>query len=329
MRQPYYLYLYLLLFECHAFAQDNRQAYTDSITNSQWPYKLPAWAQRITKRGIDLPYPAGVMINYVNASQKIEIHDLQVGINNLEPVPLDFIKFGEVNASVQSVNARIDVWALPFVNFYGIIGKTWANTTVEIVYPINFKSEVDFNGSIMGAGLTFGGGYKHVFGTIDYNHSWTKFDEIKGSIHSQMVTPRFGYIFQSKKRPDRNLGLWIGTQGLFINRTTEGVLNLSDLNIGGYAPDFDIENTDWYQNLGPAQKVVVKQIADKIKDKLENVDISGTTISYSLNKEAISHWSMCFGGQYQLNHNIQFRFETGFLGGRSSFLVSTNYRFGF
>ncbi|QEE49024.1 hypothetical protein FUA48_05350 [Flavobacterium alkalisoli] len=322
-------FLILVLSLAPAKAQDLRQAYRDSIANSQWPYQLPAWGQRITKRGIDLPYPAGIMINYVNASQKINISDLQVGINDLDPVPLDFVKFGEVNAKVQSINTRIDVWALPFVNLYGIFGKTWANTSVEVVYPVNFKSEVDFNGSIMGAGLTLGGGYKHVFGTIDYNHTWSRFDEIKGAIHSQMVTPRFGYIFQSKRHPERNLGLWIGTQGLFINRTTEGSINLGDLNVGVNPIDLDIEGTDWYQNLGPAQKLVVKQIADKVKDKLENIDVSDTTLKYSLKKEAVSHWSMCFGGQYQLNHNLQFRFETGFLGGRSSILVSTNYRFGF
>ncbi|MFL9837015.1 hypothetical protein ABS768_05855 [Flavobacterium sp. ST-75] len=328
MRQPYYLYLLVLLFTCHIAAQDNRQTYTDSIANSQWPYKLPAWAQRITKKGIDIPYPFGVMVNYINASQKVEISDLQVGINDLEKVPLDFIKFGEVQAKVQSINTRIDVWALPFVNFYGIFGKTWANTSVELVYPIRFKTEVDFNGRMFGAGITVGGGYKHVFGTVDYNNTWTSFDEIDGPIHSHMVTPRFGYIFQSKRHPERNLGLWLGAQGLFINRTTEGSINLNDLNIGGNPIDFDVENTDWYQNLSPAQKVVVNQLTQKIKDKLENADVSDTSINYSLNKEATSHWSMSVGGQYQLNHNFQFRFEAGFFGGRQSILLSANYRFG-
>jgi hypothetical protein len=81
--------------------------------------------------------------------------------------------------------------------------------------------------------------------------------------------------------------------------------------------------------LTPAQKLVVRKVANKIQDKLQNIDVSYSTLSYSLRKEAISHRSMSFGGQYRLNHNLLYRFETGFLGGCSSILVSTNHRFGF
>jgi len=309
--------------------REKRQAYVDSIKASTWPYKLPVWGNKIVKRGVDLPYPIGVMLNYVNAEQAVEISDLMVGVNDLAPVPLDFVKFGDVKAKVQGLNVRADAWILPFVDVYGFAGKTWASTTINVVAPIKFSGTTSFNGEIYGAGLTFGGAYKNVFGTIDYNHSWTKFEQISGSIHSQMVTPRIGYIFHFKNHPDQNIGLWVGTSGLFVNRTTEGVIRLSDLNIGGNAGDFDIEGTQWYQNLSPAQQVVFKKLANSIKDKLENVDVSNVTIPYSLNKQATSHWSMNVGGQYQLNHRWQFRTEVGFLGGRSSYLFSTNYRFGF
>ena len=38
---------------------------------------------------------------------------------------------------------------------------------------------------------------------------------------------------------------------------------------------------------------------------------------------------MLVGGQYQLNKHWQVMAEGGFIGDRSSFLLSANYRFGF
>lgn len=81
-------------------------------------------SHKIVKRGVDLPYPIGVMINCVNAEQAVEISHLMVGVNDLAPVPLDIVKFGDVKAKVQGVNVRADVWILPFVDIYGFAGKT-------------------------------------------------------------------------------------------------------------------------------------------------------------------------------------------------------------
>ena len=84
----------------------------------------------------------------------------------------------------------------------------------------------------------------------------------------------------------------------------------------------------WYQNLTPLQKAVVKQIAQKIKDQINGNNVNGVTINYSLKKRPVSTWSMTAGGQFQLNHRLQFRTEAGFLGGKKSILTSVNYRFG-
>lgn len=323
--------IFIIINQNIVFAQkeDLRQAYADSIKTSTWAYRLPAWGQRITKRGVDLPYPIGIMINYFSGSQKVVISDLEVGINNSPLVPLDFVKFGETKATLNSVTSRIDVWALPFVDIYAVVGKTWASTSVNVVEPMNFSNKVDFEGGTFGVGMTLGGAYKHVFGTLDYNNTWTKFDQIEGSIHSQMLAPRFGYVFQSRRKPNRNFAPWIGVQGLFVNRVTKGTINLSDLGVSGNSADFDVEDKTWYQNLPAADKVIIKQIADKIRDKLDKLDPEDASISYSLKKKALSPWSMSVGGQFQLDHHWQFRTEAGFFGGRSSILASVNYRFGF
>jgi hypothetical protein len=308
-----------------------REKYIDSIKNSTWPYVLPIWGKKIVKRGVDLQYPFGVMVNYLAASQKVNISDLEVGINNSPMVPLNFVKFGEVKADVQTLNARIDVWTIPFIDFYGIFGKTWASTNVNLIEPFNFSTVAKFNGGVLGAGVTLGGAYHRVFATLDYNNTWASFDQIQSAVHSQMLAPRFGYTFPFKNKPWMNFAPWIGFSGFFVNHGTVGSINLNDLKSSTDESNLDgaINGTsDWYQNLTPAQKVVVKQIAQKIKDQINGNNVDGVTINYSLKKRPTSTWSMTAGGQFQLNHRLQFRTEAGFLGGKKSILTSVNYRFG-
>src|ERR1700744_596846 len=206
---------FLILSCMQSFAQQvyqqtetAREKYIDSIKNSTWPYVLPVWGKKIVKRGVDLPYPFGVMVNYFTASQKVTISDLEVGINNSPLVPLNFVKFGEVKADIQTLNTRIDVWSIPFIDIYGIAGKTWATTNVNVVEPFNFSTVAKFSGGVVGVGATLGGAYHRVFATVDYNNTWTSFDQIQGSVHSQMLSPRIGVTFPFKNKPWMNIAPW-------------------------------------------------------------------------------------------------------------------------
>jgi hypothetical protein len=270
------------------------------------------------------------MVNLVDASQKVDISDLKVGVNGSQQVPLNFIKFGEVKAITQSIVVRPDVWVLPFLDVYGIAGATWTQTNVTLNEPIQFSTKANFHGNTFGIGTTIAGGYHGMIFITDINHTWTQLNDIKGSIQATIVTPRVGMNFLSKKRPDRNVAIWVGAPGTFINRTTEGSVAIDDLK--GSASKPDLENivngvSDWYNALPPAQQQVVKGIAQQMLDKINGLKPApGSSISYSLNKKPTSNWSMVVGGQYQFNHNWQARTEIGFLGGRSSLLLSANYR---
>jgi len=318
------------------FAQEKqgvtiREKYVDSIKRSTYPYTFPAWGQKIVKKGIDLLLPAGVMVNYFSGSQQMTISDLKVGFNDGQPVPLNFIKFGEVKANFQSISTRVDLWVLPFVNLYGIFGESYATTHVNITDPVDFSSTAKFNGPTAGLGLSVGGAVRGLFGVGDYNNTWTSLDNIKGAVYTQSISFRLGHAINFTSHPEMNITLWVGTSGIFVNRTTEGTISVADI-----SPTVSQETLDeikngtaaWFQTLTPAQQVVTKQIAQAISDKIAGLDVKDATISYSLNKRATHHWSMLAGSQYQLNHRWQFRTEAGFLGGRTSFLGSVNYRFG-
>lgn len=289
-------------------AQDKTQVYTkyiDSIKQSTYPYVFPAWGKRVVKKGVDLPLSAGIMVNYFAGSQQMKISDLKVGFNDQPMVPLNFIQFGEVKAIFQSISTRVDLWALPFVNIYGIFGESFEKTKITITEPVSFSSEASFKGPTAGFGLTAGGRLKGIFFTLDYNNTWTFLAQIKGAVFTQAYTSRIGHLIAFKAHPDQNITLWAGASGIYIDRMTEGSIKISDLKT----------------NAATGQ---LEQIVSRITTK----DFKDATINYSLQKRATSHWSMLVGGQYQLNHHWQFRTEAGFLGGRSSILASANYRFG-
>lgn len=317
----------------------NDQALKDSLAKVKYNHVFPFLGEKVVRRGFNLPKSAGVMVNAVIAKQEVTISDLQVGFNNGTMYGLDSIaKFGEVAGYVQNVNLRADVWVLPFLNVYGIFGQAWANTKVNLTAPVTASTEAKFSGYIYGFGLTAASGVQGFFLTLDFNSVWTHFDELNDNAHVMMLTPRIGHTFALKKK-DSNIGVWVGGSKIYINRNTSGSIALGEV-----APDLTgdklnvILNTsdvnDWNTHhpdhqLSRAQYITMKNLAQDVYDKLPEINqgIDNTTVNYSLKKRPKSSFTGCFGVQYQLSPTWQFRTEIGLLGGRTSGLLSVNYRF--
>jgi hypothetical protein len=306
------------------------KTYKDSIMNSNYKWIFPIWGQRLSRKGFDLQYPLGVGLNPYIGSQKVSISDLQVGVNGRTPVPLDFIKFGEVKASVSSITVRPDIWIFPFLDVYAIGGATFTRTNVNVAQPVQFSTEAKFNGSTWGFGTTLAGGYHGMITIIDLNHTWSFLGNIQGSVQGTMFTPRLGMSFPFEEHPNRSIAVWVGASGFFVGRTTQGTVSLNSLNPNGNKGDMQniVDSVSaWYQGLKPAQQYVVKQIAQHVLDKINGLKPVDLSIQYSLKKRPISNWSMVAGAQYQISHTWQIRAEAGFLGGRQAFLLSGNFRF--
>ncbi|WP_123864766.1 hypothetical protein [Chitinophaga barathri] len=301
--------------------------YADSMKGKGYPWRFPLLGSKVASRGFSLQYPVGAMINFSPGSQKVNISDLKVGIGSHEPVDLDFVKFGEVKAEIQALTARMDLWVLPFLDVYGIAGKVWSKTNVSVVSPIQFNTEANFDGHVLGLGVTLAGGYHGFVSINDFNHTWTILDNIEGAVKTWMITPRLGYNFNFPK--DRMLTFWVGTTGLLVDKGTAGSINIGNLTEDipqDKLQEIKDETASWYQGLSRPQQIVVKDIADKLIDKIETNNPDGVIINYSLRKRPVSNWSMLVGGQYQFSKRWQARVEVGFLGGRQSGLLSANYR---
>src|SRR6478752_7055228 len=138
----------------------------DSLKKQDYPYALPIWGKKAAKLGFNLPYSAGIGINYLWQRSDLVIENLQVGFNNNGLRNLDqVIRFDKATSEASGVNIRPDIWLFPFLNVYGILAKSSPSTTVNygIYVPdqsgtwsqvISLTSQAKFQATTLGFGLT-------------------------------------------------------------------------------------------------------------------------------------------------------------------------------
>ena len=310
------------------------ESYTDSLKQVEYNYTFPILGQGAYKKGFDIPYPAGIMGNYMWLKQNIVIDNLQLGLKNDErDIPLtdvNFIQFGDNVNTSYSLNVRPDLWILPFLNVYGILGYGESNTEVNIVAPIEFLSIVDQSLNTAGFGVMGAGGIGPIWFSVDANWTWSKPALLDSPVLVNVLGLRMGHTFKFNNKPERNIALWAGAMSMKMSSETSGEIKLID----ALPPDVwerkdeIVDNYyDWYDNEATIpQKKVADQILTPIVEKIDEAD-GESIIRYGMDKQVEQQWNGTIGAQFQLNKRWMLRSEVGFIGNRKSILASLNYRF--
>ena len=310
------------------------QIYTDSLKNMEYNYVFPIWGQGAYKKGFDIPYPLGIMTNFIWMDQGLVIDNLQLGLKtdnqDIPLTPVDFIQFGENTNTSYMVNVRPDIWIFPFLNVYGLFGYGNSHTEVFLTAPAELKSVVDQNVTSTGVGVMSAFGIGPVWLSVDANWTWNKPELVEDPTRVNVLGLRLGHTFVFKKRPDRNIAVWVGGMRLKMSSETLGAIKMADA-----LPPETWERTDeivnnywnWYDNDATViQKKVADEVLTPIIDKIEDAD-GDAVISYGMDKQTKQMWNGVIGMQFQLNKRLMFRTEGGIIGDRKSFLLSLNYRF--
>ncbi|TYA56001.1 hypothetical protein [Formosa maritima] len=310
------------------------EAYRDSLKHVNYDQFFPIWGKKAYSKGFDIPYPIGVMANFVWMDQGISITNLQLGLEtsnvDIGLTPIDFIQFGNNTNTSYSVNFRPDVWVFPFLNVYGLLGYGQTRTEVNLVYPINLRSVVEQNISTYGIGIMAAGGLGPVFFSLDANFTWNKPELLDKAVPVRVVGIRIGHSFVFNNKPQSNFAVWVGAMFMETGNDTSGQLLLSEAlpSSDGTKRDQIVANyNDWYDNEATIpEKVIADRVLTPIIDRLEAADGSAI-IKYGLDKQVEQKWNGILGAQFQFNKHWQLRTEGGILGNRKSFLLSLNYRF--
>lgn len=311
-----------------------QQAYTDSLKNVEYNYLFPILGQQAYSRGFDLPYPAGLMANYIWMKQGIVIENFQMGIEsenvNIPTTPVDFIDFGYNTNTSYAVNFRPDLWVFPFLNVYGLFGYGSSTTEVNLTAPVEMKSVVTQSMSTAGFGVMGAFGLGPLFMSVDANWTWTYPELLQDPVLAKVLGVRLGKSFVFKKHPERNIAIWVGGMRARLNSATLGSIRMADA-----IPQETWDRVDeivnnynsWYDGLSPVEQAVVDNTAfPAFIDALDNAE-GNTIVHYGMDKRPVEEWNMVIGGQFQLNKSWMLRSEVGLIGDRKSFLASINYRF--
>ena len=105
----------------------------DSVKQAvEYPYILPILGEKAAKAGFDLPYSAGLGVNYLWQESELIINNLAVGFNHGPLHSLDeIVRFDKAVSTASAINFRPDVWVLPFLNVYGVFARSAPSTIVD------------------------------------------------------------------------------------------------------------------------------------------------------------------------------------------------------
>jgi hypothetical protein len=316
-----------------------QQHYTDSLKKVVYKHTFPILGQKAYSLGVDMPYPGGVMANYFYANQGLIIENLQLGLQtsnqDIPLTPVNFIGFKNNSVRANTFNVRPDLWIFPFLDLYGIFGYGSSTTTVNIVTPVTLSSVVNQNVRTAGFGFTGAFGLGIFFVAADMNWTWNKPDKLDKPVPAQTLSLRLGHTFRFAEHPERNIGIWAGALRARFGAGTVGEIQLSDAlppEVWQKKDQIVNEYYAWYNGLDPSKPSdqIKKQAADKVLTPIiEKIDAAdgSAIVRYALDKRPVQEWNMIAGGQFQLNKRWVFRTEAGFLGDRTTLLLSANYRF--
>lgn len=336
----------------------------DSLRRTDYPYLFPIWGDKVRKMGIALPLSAGIGVNYMWGESELVIDNLSVGFNNGPMTDIDeVVRIDNGLASVSGVNVRPDLWVLPFLNVYGILGAANTSTAIDagLWLPDSannwgevsaFSSTAEFDVQTFGFGVTPTAGLGGGWVALDMNFTWTDVSALEKPAFAFVFGPRFGKTFKLAN-PGQAAAIWVGAFRLNISSETSGSIDLAEvLPIDGLQQRVDdgmarvedarLQVDAWWNGLSAAEQEnpvnearyeaanralgAAGNLLTSLDGALSNAD--GATVQYSLNKAQAKMWNFIVGGQFQLSESLQFRAEYGFLGERRQFIGGIQYRFG-
>lgn len=259
----------------------------DNARQERWSDFLPIFGKDAREQGYVLPRPFGVSLGYMGQKQPFSVDGLEV--EGVDVKGSGLVDIDEVDNQEDTVTLRFDGWLFPFLNLYGILGKTdghaegpmQVNLPVSLPLPTSF--EIDYKGDVRGGGITIAGGYKDFFGMIDSNYTLTDLDISTTDAKAWVTSTRFGW---NGKLGIFNGALWIGAMYQDINQTL-------DLEI-------------------PTPSSVVPLL--------------GPVIDVSVEQSTKAPWNTVAGGRWEFGKGFEMLAEFGF-GQRRSNMITATYRF--
>ncbi|WP_041523755.1 hypothetical protein [Gilvimarinus agarilyticus] len=214
----------------------------------KWPHSLPLMGQEAVDAGFNLPLPFGVGVSVANVRQQMSLTELNVGFNGAEKVPYEFVAFSGAETSLQTQQIKADMWLLPFLNVYAMVGKVQGDLRMDvtldgdtllqnngtdcsgIIKPplclvlegreVEFPVRANVRPTTYGGGAVLAGGWRDWFAVLPVNVTYSQPNDAWAEGNSLTITPRVGRAFKSSKLG--RLALFAGGNYLDSNNVVDG-----------------------------------------------------------------------------------------------------------
>ncbi len=169
---------------------------------------------RALAAGHELPPPYGFGLTLYRQTQDYELKHLKMNL------PLDTLLASGVDIEnrTDAVNLQFDLWLLPFVNIYGVIGKIEGTSDIEVGPPLN-NFEFAYDGIVYGAGFAVTAGTERFFGSVNLAYTQTDLDISSSSVEAWVLTPLIGI-------PIKGGAVWIGANYQKTEEKHKGSISL-------------------------------------------------------------------------------------------------------
>jgi hypothetical protein len=195
-----------------------------------------------------LPLPYGLTVTLHKQDQDYRLKSLDVNIPLLDAALLGNLS---VKNETGEANLKLDVWLLPFLNVFGLVGRIDGETEVAVP-PVIADLTIDYEGIVYGAGLTVAGGIGRYFASFTALYTDTSLRESDSAVTAWVLSPRVGRTFTTRR--DRALTCWLGAMYQRADERHAGTIELP-----GFGPvryDVVLEDDDpWNVTLGAATDI--------------------------------------------------------------------------
>ena len=167
----------------------------------------------------ELPRPWGVGITLHQQDQDYSLGRLDVDI----PVDLALAQDVDVENTVGEANLKVDLWLLPFLNVFGLLGRIDGETTVNLT-PFFSDLSIEYAGVVYGAGVTCAGGVGRYFGSLTATYTDTSLDASDSSVEAWVVSPKVGMTAHA--RGGHPIVFWVGAMYQEADEEHEGQITV-------------------------------------------------------------------------------------------------------
>jgi len=188
-----------------------------------------------------LPIPCGFGVNYYYQRQGYDMTKIKLtpDVSQLFPLnPSDL----SVKSRINEVNFKLDVWVLPFLNLFAIVGRVEESTRVSnIPHPQLSTLQYDDSGNLYGGGATFAYGIRHFWASLTVADSYADLNNSDSWIQAFVITPKVGARVDTPWA-GKGLNVWVG--GTFQRAEEEHTGNWNVPGLGQLKYDVTLKESE-------------------------------------------------------------------------------------